>query len=582
VQRRSLRDQTSQAIILVALTLPFLFGIVALVVDSSTLMAQRRAVQNAADAAALAAAQELPLSGTCDGPPSNAASCQGRVLTAANHYSHDVNGGPAVDHACVGSSDTNCFTNPYKSSSQLVEVRLHKDVSTFFTAAAHITGSFGVSARAVASRNPETGTTTNVSSTSSTVNNPDVISNSTSYGTTVTPGTPPTPGSAPAVYAGNPNCGGHGFQMTGGPVTFNGGVIANGHATAASADPFSLQTDGTKMPLSYGGPNNCAADGSGINDTDAAKTSNSPAGVPWPTPWDPATFTEANVPCDFRAPSSAGTGQWQPSVGFTVALAASPNGATEVGNTVTLTTSTANGFVGVQTGDSITVAGVANTNYNGNFTVSAVVSTTQIRYVSTKTSLPASGGGTVNDTSALPPGTYCARRTDGTSAGTIRLTAGGVITVVAPNIIAATQGASYVAAQQHLLFFATGGKNAVTGLPEPTNEQDVITVSNKDNVFDGVMFAPFGYFRLSNGGTSDSGHTSIIAWGVNLTGGNGLTFTGAYSSSGGSPGTPPVTATTSTTVTPVVLVTGTTYTVTYPFTTVTNTVTTGTTIGLGE
>jgi uncharacterized membrane protein len=93
----------------VALALPLFFAVVALVVDGSTLMAQKRSIQNAADASALAAAQELPASGPCD------AACQANVLAAANRYSHDVNGGPVVDHACdpADSSDTNCYTNPY-------------------------------------------------------------------------------------------------------------------------------------------------------------------------------------------------------------------------------------------------------------------------------------------------------------------------------------------------------------------------------------------------------------------------------------------------------------------------------------
>src|SRR5262249_47186404 len=63
----NLRSETSQALILFTLALPMFFSLIALVIDGSTLMVHKRAIQNAADAAALAVAQNIDIgTGTCD------------------------------------------------------------------------------------------------------------------------------------------------------------------------------------------------------------------------------------------------------------------------------------------------------------------------------------------------------------------------------------------------------------------------------------------------------------------------------------------------------------------------------------
>ena len=73
-------------------------------------------------------------------------------------------------------------------------------------------------------------------------------------------------------------------------------------------------------------------------------------------------------------------------------IAASPTGATEVGNTVTITT-TANH--GLAVGETVTVAGVAVAGYNGSFLVTAVPSNTTFQYTNPTSGLAASGSGTV-------------------------------------------------------------------------------------------------------------------------------------------------------------------------------------------
>src|SRR4051812_21917434 len=121
--RHQLRRGGGQALVLVALLMPLLFGIVALVIDGSTLLVQRRMIQNAADAAALAGARELPAIGACSstGP---SPTCQGRLRAAIEGYSAK-NGGPSTldggstpgqTWLCAAPSDTNCYTNPYSRS----------------------------------------------------------------------------------------------------------------------------------------------------------------------------------------------------------------------------------------------------------------------------------------------------------------------------------------------------------------------------------------------------------------------------------------------------------------------------------
>jgi hypothetical protein len=125
--------------------MPLMCAVFALVADGATLMVQRRSIQNAADAAALAAAQDVNKPG-CD------ATCVG---DDAAHYSH-MNGGSSSLHQCANPSDTNCYAWPYKGNNGLVEVRLKKAVPTVFTGMLGLSSLFDVSARAVGSSAPIT------------------------------------------------------------------------------------------------------------------------------------------------------------------------------------------------------------------------------------------------------------------------------------------------------------------------------------------------------------------------------------------------------------------------------------------
>ncbi len=86
-------------------------------------------------------------------------------------------------------------------------------------------------------------------------------------------------------------------------------------------------------------------------------------------------------------------------------IAASPNGATESGNVVSITTTTAHGLA---VGDSVNITGVGVAQYNGNFTVSTVVNTTRFTVLNTNTALAASGAGNVAE---LPSGVSSAGTT---------------------------------------------------------------------------------------------------------------------------------------------------------------------------
>jgi hypothetical protein len=82
------------------------------------------------------------------------------------------------------------------------------------------------------------------------------------------------------------------------------------------------------------------------------------------------------------------TGATQPAA---VAIAASPTGATENGFLVTVTTTAAHGL---SAGQSVTIAGVPVSGYNGTFPVVATPSGTQFTYIAGVSGLTASGGGT--------------------------------------------------------------------------------------------------------------------------------------------------------------------------------------------
>jgi len=102
-----------------------------------------------------------------------------------------------------------------------------------------------------------------------------------------------------------------------------------------------------------------------------------PAGAP--------TVVDENVIVSIAASPSGAT---QPAA---CSILASPNGASESGYLVTITTSAAHGLAAGQT---VTISGVAVSNYNGTFAVISVPSSNQFTYVCGTNGLANSGAGT--------------------------------------------------------------------------------------------------------------------------------------------------------------------------------------------
>jgi Flp pilus assembly protein TadG len=156
------RRERGQTLIFLVLAMPVFLAIIALVIDGSMLLVKKRALQNAADAAALAAAQDWPLGGSCVG------GCLTTLQSRADTYSNK-NGGPAL-HPCndpdpTNPTDSNCVAAPYVDKNGVshpgeVEVRLTSSQATLFTKAIGLGSAFGVSARSVAGSNPILGSST--------------------------------------------------------------------------------------------------------------------------------------------------------------------------------------------------------------------------------------------------------------------------------------------------------------------------------------------------------------------------------------------------------------------------------------
>jgi hypothetical protein len=103
------------------------------------------------------------------------------------------------------------------------------------------------------------------------------------------------------------------------------------------------------------------------------------------------TVVDENLQVSIVASPSGAT---QPAA---VGIATTPTGAVENGFLVTITTTTAHGL---SAGQSVTIAGVGVSGYNGTFPVVAVLGSTQFTYIAGASGLAASGGGTAASATA--------------------------------------------------------------------------------------------------------------------------------------------------------------------------------------
>jgi Putative Flp pilus-assembly TadE/G-like len=249
-----LRRRDGQSLILVAIAVPLMVLFLAFVVDTAHAFVDQRHLQNTADAASLAAAQQLT-----PGAPS----CRSGITVGACATDYvDLNGGPALPvsglpvcadaggnpiRAHISSDPTatpNCYQWPYYDSNGVshtdtVEVWLHQCTPTL------VGGIVGVnriceSVSSLSSSTPQTttishpGSTSYSTSTSTTVITGTTVPDTTLYSTTV------RGSEGGAVFAADSTCAG-GVTITSSLSDFNfgdSGIWSNGGFHNKFAYPF--------------------------------------------------------------------------------------------------------------------------------------------------------------------------------------------------------------------------------------------------------------------------------------------------------------------------------------------------------
>jgi F0F1-type ATP synthase membrane subunit c/vacuolar-type H+-ATPase subunit K len=391
----------------------------AIVIDVGNLFVEKRSIQQAADAAALAAAQRLP-GVACD------TICQSGVATLAGNYSGEnlAGGGTGPLPPCDATITSNCYEI---LGTDRVRVRLTKSVSTFFGGLVG-KSSYVVGARAVGSRFAYTTTTPGdtVVSTGSTV----VSTGSTVVNTTT------TGASNIAIFARGQDCDsffvpGNNVHVTG--IATNGGV-GNIKAGNNIVDAISMQKPfyNTRTPAvgteqcDYTAKINNGVSGNVVPDPPSFRTppnaaTDAPILTAWPVPWPDLTteiFRVPNSHClmstDTLTTKALQSGQAALTTsaphclevgasvtvagvetrfngtytvtgvtGTTFSYAKSLSGFSKTVSTKALTnnvaTLTTTAVHGLLVGDIVTVAGVDST-FNGTYTVTAVPSTTKLSY----------------------------------------------------------------------------------------------------------------------------------------------------------------------------------------------------------
>jgi len=164
-------------------------------VDGGRAFVEKRSLQNAADAASLAAAAQMNTNGACGGNDAMPGTCRYRVRTTADQYlaynGVTIAGGIQT---CNGVNDTNCFQTPYNGDNGLVLIKLTRTVSTFIGGPVGV-GSIDISARAASRATAVTAASTTLGQTYAdqtvylTNTNPVTNNGTTNYSTNTTPST---------------------------------------------------------------------------------------------------------------------------------------------------------------------------------------------------------------------------------------------------------------------------------------------------------------------------------------------------------------------------------------------------------
>jgi hypothetical protein len=157
------RGERGQVLIIVILAMPLFVALIALVADGSSVFANKRRVQNAADSIALAVAQDLPKDGSqCTGPDTTSGTCLFKLRTDAQSYSNSNGGSPTTIQACNDSVGPiwNCYVTPYKGQNSSVQIRIKRTIRTYFAGSlgflntsSHATAAVGIGGPASAAGN---------------------------------------------------------------------------------------------------------------------------------------------------------------------------------------------------------------------------------------------------------------------------------------------------------------------------------------------------------------------------------------------------------------------------------------------
>jgi Flp pilus assembly protein TadG len=546
------RRETGQVVILTTLLLPVLIGCCAIVIDVGSAFAQRRSLQQAADAAALAGAQRLP----CGDLETACLNAAGAVAAA---YSRQ-NGGPSTLTACTGPSDSDCYEVIERVK---MRVRLKTTIPTFF-AAFFGKKNWDISAKSAASWMPYTSTTPGSTVTIPGSTNPDVVN----VQTTTTPGVALHP---TLLFAGSPSCApSPAVDLQGSGSRYDGAVVSNG-----SIDAPSNNMGGG--PLVYANPPNC---GVNLGNTPSWGTPIVQAPAPWPVP--PPVCETATSPPGVNAcnPTTASLNELITTVGgvpctaapanWTITAAPAPglycasqsitvkHSFTNVGLVAPLITVSGSGNVVSGTSllpayggllfyaygnggnpasevDRVTISsatgGTFTLTFNGQTTGPLAFDATAGTVQTALQGLSSIGSGNVSVASSV---VSTNRFYDVTFSGSLAMTDVGAMTVGA-SLTPVGASASVATTTQ--------------GFPDGPTGNSVANQSGSGFGFAGAMFAPFGRADLTASGTvavcpdpTVAGCGFIQAWMIKLAG-SGKSFQGLGP---GTPGPPTVSTTTTT------------------------------------
>ncbi len=295
--------------------------------------------------------------------------------------------------------------------------------------------------------------------------------------------------------------------IAGAVLTIGPGIVVRGHTGAVG------------FHASFGGTNNVAIINQGLIRAEGAFGTLTVNGTNWS---NSGTIEAAGGAINLLG-SWSNTGTLR-SAGDTTAIAASPTGATKSGSTITITTSVAHGFV---VGQSVIIAGVGLSGYNGTFTITSVPSATSFTYAASASALDDSGGGTATLNSSLSLGGTFNSATLGTVTG-----AGGVINLT--GVVTNTAGTLTLNQSWRFLGGAINGGNVTTVGAAALIATTTASFLTNGVTFDGTLdiTSAAGAFVTVTGGLTLA-NNAVVKIGSNTGNYGVLSFNGGTQAFGG-------------------------------------------------